>query len=100
MGSHMCMHILLITDDLYLLNNGLTGTILTELGLLSTLEHLGLHINQLSGTVLTSLASLPLLSKSQLTVVSVQDTVSSLWVLTCVCMSSSLQRSWASMTMV
>ena len=64
-GSHMCMHILLITGKLYLLDNDLTSTIPTKLGLLSNLEWLSLSLNQLTGTVPTSLVSLSNLSKSQ-----------------------------------
>ena len=59
------MHIHLITEYLYLWDNDLTGTFLTELGLLSNLEGLVLSGNQLSGSMPTSLASLSLLSKSQ-----------------------------------
>jgi hypothetical protein len=44
--------------------NALTGTIPTELGLLTKLTLLDLSENQLTGTVPTSLASLPLLGKS------------------------------------
>ena len=65
MGSHMCMRILLITEELEFGNNTLTGAIPTELGLLNNLEELTLALNQLIGTVPTSVASLPLLSKLQ-----------------------------------
>jgi hypothetical protein len=60
-----CAHILLITEELDLYENDLNGTILTELGLLSSLVVLDLSPNQLTGTVPTSLVSLSLLSKSQ-----------------------------------
>ena len=94
-SNHFChswfsrVHILLITEWLYLYNNKLTstipselgllsklqhlvldsnqfmGTIQTELGLLSNLEYLGLGGNQLTKTIPTSLVSLSLLSKSR-----------------------------------
>ena len=57
-GSHVCMHILLITARIYLSGNDLTGTIPTELGLLSNLEALGLYLNQLTGTISTELGLL------------------------------------------
>ena len=59
------MHILLITAQLWLSGNDLTGTIPTELGLLSNLEYLDLAWNQLTSSVPTSLENLPNLSKSQ-----------------------------------
>ena len=52
------MHILLITVTLYLSGNNLTGTIPTELGLLSSLEDLNLEANQLSGTIPTEMGLL------------------------------------------
>ena len=64
-GSHVCLHIRLITVTLSLYANNLNGTIPTELGLLSNLEDLELDTNRLIGTMPTSLASLSLLSKSQ-----------------------------------
>ena len=64
-GSHICMHVLLITAVLNLWDNNLTSTIPTELGLLSNLEYLSLYLKQLMGTVPTSLASHSNLSKSQ-----------------------------------
>jgi hypothetical protein len=59
------VHILLITEVLWLATNYLNGTIPTELGLLSSLEVLDLSQNRLTRTIPTSLASLTLLSKSQ-----------------------------------
>ena len=82
------MHILLITEYLFLFGNHLTSTIPTELGLLSNLEYLDLSSNQLIGTIPTSLGGLSLLSKSQSLLFQVEDTVSSLWVLICACISS------------
>jgi Leucine-rich repeat (LRR) protein len=58
------MHILLVTEELYLEENDLNGTIPTELGLLSNLEYLDLDRNLFTGTIPASLASLSLLSKS------------------------------------